>query len=335
MTQFQRHKLAHHGSFEFFCRRRPRRRQSFCRFQKRFVCCGNRDFGGFQFAAAAINAIELVLKIKQHTRQLVSRYRIFAGQRAQGKKPFFFSFQIAGINLQPGEQRFQFVPRFFNQGKGLFQPGFGRGGGGARFFAHARKPFQRRCNRCFARFVAAQKFDGRGDIFANLAGIHQKRALGRQYFFLAHFGAKSRKLLYRMAHKIGIGGGLFGGAAQSLQRGARRGQIGKPRCHIASQLFVAAKRIQQTAMGRVVIKPAIIALPVNFHQLPAQITQQRNAHRFVIDKGAGAPIRRYGAAQDNLVITGNAVFVRQHAGAVRGRQIEYGGGRTLRRAGAY
>ena len=62
--------------------------------------------------------------------------------------------------------------------------------------------------------------------------------------------------------------------------------------------FQPAESVEQPAMRRHVHQRAIIVLTVDLHQQRAQVFQHLHAHRLVVDEGAGAPVAKLRAAQD-------------------------------------
>ena len=65
---------------------------------------------------------------------------------------------------------------------------------------------------------------------------------------------------------------------------------------------MAAKGIQQVAMGRSVHQRAVIVLAVDFHQRLTQLPHQRDAGRLVVDKDARAPVGILDTPQDDVAI---------------------------------
>ena len=66
-------------------------------------------------------------------------------------------------------------------------------------------------------------------------------------------------------------------------------------------------------MGGDIEQAAIIALAMDFEQQAAQLFQQANAHRFIIDEGAGFSVGRQTPAQHDFAICRHGLFGKQRA----------------------
>src|SRR5579871_2996059 len=76
---------------------------------------------------------------------------------------------------------------------------------------------------------------------------------------------------------------LFGLGAQSFQRSP-------PRADFACKRFVPAEGVEQPAMRGAVEQPAIVGLAVNLDEPVAEIAQEGNADRFIVQESAGASV---------------------------------------------
>ena len=65
-------------------------------------------------------------------------------------------------------------------------------------------------------------------------------------------------------------------------------------------------------------------LAVNFDQRHADLLQHLHAHRLIVDEGAGAPVGELHAAQDELVLGGDIVFLEQRARRMIAGDVEAG-----------
>ncbi len=78
-------------------------------------------------------------------------------------------------------------------------------------------------------------------------------------------------------------------------------------------------------MGRGVDQRAVVVLAVDLDQRRAERPQRLHAHRLVVDEGAGAPVGKLRAAQDQFVVRLNAVVGGERADRMVARQLEGGG----------
>ena len=99
--------------------------------------------------------------------------------------------------------------------------------------------------------------------------------------------------------------------------------------------FQIAERIQQAAMGGNIKQAAIVRLAMHFQQQAAQIFEQADADRLVIDEGAGFAVGGKAAAQHDLAVMRHRLVLQQGARAMIGRRIEHRCGGALGSPGAY
>ena len=93
--------------------------------------------------------------------------------------------------------------------------------------------------------------------------------------------------------------------------------------------------VEQTAMGRGIDQRARVVLAVDLDQRRAERLQRLDAHRLVVDEGAGAAVGELHAAQDQRLARGDVAFSQQRARRMPGRQFEHRGDLALLRALAH
>ena len=127
---------------------------------------------------------------------------------------------------------------------------------------------------------------------------HQEAALGGEGLLLARLRGEARQLVDRVAQELLVAARgielvargllrLFGGA----QRVPCRGDLGR-------QGAVIAGGIEQGAVGGGIEQAAGLVLAMDLDQLVAELGQQADADRLVVDEGARAPVGAERAAQD-------------------------------------
>ena len=91
---------------------------------------------------------------------------------------------------------------------------------------------------------------------------------------------------------------------------------------LARVRFEAAEGVQKPPMRSGIDQGALVVLAVNLDKCSADRLHDLHAHRLVVDEGAGAAVRELDAAQDQLVLGGNAVGIDQRARRVVIGEIE-------------
>ena len=115
---------------------------------------------------------------------------------------------------------------------------------------------------------------------------------------------------------VAFGGG--DGFPRVLQP-AQRVPPGAPRLgHRDAQRRRHAERIQQAGMAGGIGQAHLLVLALHFDQQRADPPQQADADRMVVDEGARAAVLGDDAAQHDLVLGRQSVFV-QHGGDAHGR----------------
>ena len=180
----------------------------------------------------------------------------------------------------------------------------------------------------FHTLPAGQRLGGFLQIAERFLGGAQKGALVRQLLFLARLRVQPVQFRRGVFEIVAFG---FGAAARLLQRlrllpGIRQRVIGG--AHGPDLFIMAAIGVQQTPVGPGVEQAAAVMLAVNLHQRLADLFEQADAGRFIIDEGAAAAIGVEGAAQDQFAaIQRETALVQKGAGGVIISQGEHGGRR--------
>jgi hypothetical protein len=164
-------------------------------------------------------------------------------------------------------------------------------------------------------------------------GMHQAGTLLGQFFFFARLRVQLRQFRQRMFQKFPVLRGFlrtFGGRPRSLGRLAP-GLVGLTGLgHLAAQ---PAKPVEQGAMGRGVNQPARFELALDFDQRLANLAQQADTGRLVVDKGAATSVGAQYAPQHQLYAgIVQPLLGQQHAGGMVGTNLEHGGNHRALRA---
>ena len=165
----------------------------------------------------------------------------------------------------------------------------------------------------------------RVELGGDLLRVHHGLARLGQTLFLALFRRQLFQFVQRVAQIIRI-------LTRLRQRRLALRQIALARApgipgpaHGFGVRTQTAIAVQQLPMCRGVRHRAIIVLAVNLDQHRANMAQHLNAHRLVVDEGAGAPVSLLYPAQDQfpgLFRVGKAMFRQPADGLVRTGQIE-------------
>ena len=94
-------------------------------------------------------------------------------------------------------------------------------------------------------------------------------------------------------------------------------------------------RVDKISMRRRIDQRAIIVLTMNFDQRRANGAQGLRRGRLIVDKGAGATVRRLNASQHQFVVADQSEFPRGKMRRVIARQIERRRDLSLFAAGAH
>ena len=84
----------------------------------------------------------------------------------------------------------------------------------------------------------------------------------------------------------------------------------------------AAEGVEQDAMGALVDHGAVIVLPVDLDQPDAELMEEIDRHRLVVDEGAAPPVLALDAAQDQVALGGDAGLGEERPGRMAARDVE-------------
>ena len=127
------------------------------------------------------------------------------------------------------------------------------------------------------------------------------RALGERGL-LARLRRRACQFLDRVAQPVGLAPGALDLARDAPRpRPARRAAPATARSTAAASASRPPKASSKRAMRRGIDQSALVVLAVDLDQRRAELLQRLHAHRLVVDEGAGAPVGKLHAAQDQLV----------------------------------
>ena len=255
-------------------------------------------------------------------RQIVDRHIVFARRRAQREQPLLAALQLVGVVIGGAQGGFQMRPRLFQPGQRGIERLDHRLDQRRRLRLTALQPAQRAGDGAHRRLLATDDIVRLAQVFGDLLDLHHVGAPLRERRLLARLGAELAELVDRMAQPVGFATGALDLGAVFLDRGlglaARVPQHGKP----GGVLFQAAIGIEQPPVGRGVDQRAVVVLAVDLDQRAAQLLHHLHAHRLVVDEGAGAPVGELHAAQDQLVLGGDAAIGKHCAHRMVGGEVK-------------
>ncbi len=76
---------------------------------------------------------------------------------------------------------------------------------------------------------------------------------------------------------------------------------------------MAAERIEQISVRGSINQCTVVVLAMDFHQRPADLAQQCDTCRLIVDEDPAAAVRRLAAAQDQVTVIIEAVFAQKFA----------------------
>ena len=173
------------------------------------------------------------------------------------------------------------------------------------------------------------------DVGHDLLRPHHCRALFSQFGLLARHRVELRQFLDRGAQIVGLAGG-------GLDLGPMAGKglfavTPAPPCrrHLPSGRAMATEGVQQVPVRRRVDQGPLVVLPVDFHQRAANLADQRDAGRLVVDEDPRPPVGRLHAAQDHVALMVDIVLGKQRTDGMAWRQVEHRRHLPLRRTLAH
>ena len=159
--------------------------------------------------------------------------------------------------------------------------------------------------------------------------MHHQRALFGECAFLAGLGRQLVELADDMGQIILFG---FRPRQQCLVFGQRRARFGRRRMQLARRgdlAFETAKGIEDRAVPRGIEQSALVMLAMDLDQFVAELAQQRDADRLVVDEGTRAAVARLYAAQNEIALGIETVVAENGAGGMRRGHVEDGGDAAL------
>ena len=262
---------------------------------------------------------------------------MLARQRAQREEPLLDLFERARIE-------FEHLRRAGERGERLGGFGGGALGRGERVVeealgpvAGALEPAQRAGQRLLRAAVAIDLGDRLGNRLAEPLGILQEGAAGAEPLLLVAFGRDRVEFGAVMAQQILLGPALGEAARGFLGPPPRRPPLLPEKRQRGRHDFVLGNRVEQEAVRRRVEQAALLALALDLDEAVAELAQQPDARRLVIDKGAAAPVGADHAAHHDRAgkIAGNAGLAQHRRGRMIGLDRELGGDRGLLGAGPH
>ena len=269
-------------------------------------------------------------------RQIGDRDLVLACGGSQGEEALLDHLQLARIELEAARDGFEHGQRLSGLGGGAL----GRGQGFVEKALSAlacplqppRRPRQRRLRAgCAAEFA-----DGFVQGFGQALGVLQQAPAGGEAVLFAGLGRERVELGQMMAQQI-----LFvaagGGEARCLRLAQARGTPIVPGlAHRRGCRHVPGESVEDRAMIGRVQEAALLELTLDLDQAVAELAQEADAGRLVIDKGAAAAVGAQQPAQhDRFAIIVEAGFAQHRIGRVIAPDREFGGDRRLARALAH
>ncbi|AIJ96293.1 DNA repair RecN domain protein [Brucella melitensis bv. 2 str. 63/9] len=255
-------------------------------------------------------------------RQTFHRDGIFARRRTQGEQAFFHLLQHTRIKidlahgvvdtvLRPRQTVQRLVYRLANR---LQQMG--------RFNGLALQTAHQACKRRHGRSLAGKKLACLIDIASDLFRFHHRRAAFCKFLLLARLRIKLGQLLHRGTQIIALTLGLLHAGAVLCKRAFRITPRLVAFAHQHRLCVKPAESVEKCAVQIGVDQRAVIMLAMNFYEPLAQIAQERNACRLIIDEDTRAPVPHLEAAQDDVTIIVKPVFAQKKPGWMIARHIE-------------
>ena len=143
----------------------------------------------------------------------------------------------------------------------------------------------------------------RAQILGGLLRLHHGGPPLGERSLLAALRRETSELIDRVAKPFGLAAGALDIRPMRLDRGFALAPLIPAAPDIRGSVLKAAKRVEQCAMRCRLDEGAVIMLAVNFDQSGAERAQHLNAHRLIVDEGAGAAVGELHTA-DNQFVTG-------------------------------
>lgn len=153
-----------------------------------------------------------------------------------------------------------------------------------------------------------------------------------QFLLLAGARIQRVDLGAGMGQEIGIAARAFERLARLLERargGLHRGMGG---AHLARLRAQSAEGIDDGPVNRRVDQRTLVVLAVDLHQFRADVAQQLDRYRLVVEEGAGAPVGALNPPQDEPAVGLEPGLARLFERGMAGGKIEHRGHLALGRA---
>ena len=159
-------------------------------------------------------------------------------------------------------------------------------------------------------------------VLGHLFRLHHRRAPLRKRGLLALLRRETAELFDRMAEPFRLAAGALDVGAMRRDRGFARAPLLPQAPNLGGGGLEPAEGVEQRAVRSRLDEGALVVLPVDFHQRRAERAQHLNAHRLIVDEGAGPPVGDLHAPHDQLVLAGEAVLREQAARRMLLAQLE-------------
>ena len=150
-------------------------------------------------------------------------------------------------------------------------------------------------------------------VLGHLFRLHHRRAPLGKRGLLALLRRETAELFDRMAEPFRLAAGALDVGAMRRDRGFARAPLLPQAPNLGGGGLESAEGVEQRAVRSRLDEGALVVLPVDFHQRRAERAQHLNAHRLIVDEGAGPPVGDLHAPHDQLVLAGEAVLREQAA----------------------
>ena len=182
---------------------------------------------------------------------------------------------------------------------------------------------------------AFERGDGRGHGRAQLLGVHQQAALFVEPRLLAGARVEGIELLDRMAQEGLVPARRRQRLRRPVTRRAGLAPLGPQGRHAARRPGAAAVGVEQGAVAGPVQQAALLELSLDLDQRIAELAQQTDRDRLVVDEGPATAVGAEQAAQHQQVVLGLDLALFQDCPRrVPGSELEDGSDRGLLGAGA-
>ncbi len=161
-----------------------------------------------------------------------------------------------------------------------------------------------------------------GDIAGDLLGAHHLLAPVGERVFLAFLRRQRRELVDRGAQILGLDAGRSDPGAEIGQRRFRLPPGGMGHGDRLALPIEPAEGIEQRPVHGRLDQGAIGMLTVDLDQRRADLAQQHDRHRRIVDEGAAAPVGALHAAQDQVALGFDAAVGKDRPRRMIGGHVE-------------